>query len=92
MVRAMGKKVTVDGKEIDIYGGSIHYFRVHPAQWEDRLKKLKACGFNTVETYIAWNIHEPQKGKFEFSGICDFEEFLRLAQKTGLYAIVRPGP
>ena len=32
MVRAMGKKVTVDGKEIDIYGGSIHYFRVHPAR------------------------------------------------------------
>ena len=92
MLQATGKKFTLDGKEIDIYSGSIHYFRVHPAQWEDRLLKLKACGFNAVETYIAWNLHEPQKGKFDFSGICDIEKFLRLSQKIGLWAIVRPGP
>lgn len=92
MVETKGKKIVLDGKEIDFYCGSVQYFRIHPAQWEDRLLKLKACGFNAVETYLAWNLHEPQKGAFNFSGICDFENFLTLAQKIGLYAVVRPGP
>ncbi|MCZ4152056.1 hypothetical protein BZG21_47600, partial [Escherichia coli] len=29
-----------------IISGAIHYFRVVPEYWEDRLLKLKACGFN----------------------------------------------
>ena len=92
MTQIKGNKIIVDGKETQIYSGSIHYFRIHPDQWEDRLLKLKACGFNTVETYIAWNMHEPRKGEFCFSGMCDVGRFLSLAQKVGLYAIVRPGP
>ena len=92
MIEITGNRIKIDGRDLQIYSGSIHYFRVHPSQWEDRLLKLKACGFNTVETYVAWNLHEPKKGHFDFSGICDIEEFLRLSQKTGLYAIVRPGP
>ena len=55
MIQIEGNKILIDGKETQIYSGSIHYFRIHPDQWEDRLLKLKACGFNTVETYIAWN-------------------------------------
>lgn len=53
---------------------------------------LKALGFNTVETYVPWNLHEPQKGEFQFEGILDLEKFLTLAQKLVLYAIVRPSP
>ena len=26
--------------------GSVHYFRIHPAYWQDRLLKLRAGGFN----------------------------------------------
>lgn len=52
----------LDGQPYRIISGAIHYFRVVPEYWEDRLLKLKACGFNTVETYIAWNVHEPQEG------------------------------
>ncbi|NLM50774.1 MAG: beta-galactosidase, partial [Clostridiaceae bacterium] len=51
-----------DGEKIRIFSGAIHYFRVMPQYWEDSLKKLKACGFNTVETYIPWNVHEPREG------------------------------
>ena len=47
----------LDGKPFTILSGTIHYFRVVPEYWEDRLKKLKACGFNTVETYTCWNLH-----------------------------------
>ena len=38
------------GKEFHIYSGAMHYFRIPPQYWEDRLQKLKAAGFNTVET------------------------------------------
>ena len=63
-----------------------------PEYWEDRLRKLKLAGFNTVETYVCWNLHEPKKGVFDFSGMLDIVRFLRIAQELGLYAIVRPGP
>ncbi|GFS10433.1 beta-galactosidase [Elysia marginata] len=59
-----------------IFSGSIHYFRVVPEYWMDRLKKLKACGLNTVETYVAWNLHEPSPGKFDFEGILNLSWLL----------------
>lgn len=82
----------LDGKPFRIYSGSIHYFRSLPEQWKSHMERLKALGFNTVETYCAWNLHEPQPGKFDFSGRLDLERFLNTAQELGLYAIVRPGP
>ena len=82
----------MDGKSFRIYSGSMHYFRIMPEYWEDRLRKLKAAGFNTVETYVCWNMHEPQKGKFDFTGRFDIRRFIKTAQEVGLYAIVRPGP
>lgn len=82
----------LEGKKFNIYSGTIHYFRIMPQYWRDRLLKLKACGFNTVETYVPWNMHEYKKGEFNFSGILDIEKFLDIAKDVGLYAIVRPGP
>ena len=82
----------LDGKPFQIISGAIHYFRVVPEYWQDRLEKLKNMGCNTVETYIPWNLTEPKKGEFNFEGICNFERFLDIAQKLGLYAIVRPSP
>lgn len=51
----------MNGESFRIYSGSMHYFRIMPEYWEDRLKKLKAAGFNTVETYVCWNMHEPKR-------------------------------
>lgn len=82
----------LNGKPFKIYSGAMHYFRTLPEYWEDRLTKLKLAGFNTVETYVCWNLHEPKKGQFDFSGMLDIIRFLKTAQKLGLYAIVRPGP
>ena len=82
----------LNGEPFQIISGAIHYFRVVPAYWRDRLEKLKAVGCNTVETYIPWNIHEPQKGKFCFDGMRDVVRFVRLAQELGLYVILRPSP
>ncbi|MDE7029373.1 MAG: beta-galactosidase [Lachnospiraceae bacterium] len=82
----------LDGKPFQVISGSIHYFRVVPEYWRDRLEKLKAMGCNTVETYIAWNVHEPKKGVFDFSGRFDLVRFVRTAQELGLYVILRPSP
>lgn len=82
----------LDGKPFKIMAGAIHYFRVHPADWHQSLYNLKALGFNTVETYVPWNLHEPQPGKFNFEGLCDVEAFLSEAASLGLWAIVRPSP
>ena len=82
----------LNGKTFKILSGAIHYFRIPPCDWEHSLYNLKALGFNTVETYVPWNLHEPQKGEFHFEGILDLERFLTLSQDLGLYAIVRPSP
>ena len=82
----------LDGKPFKIISGAIHYFRIVPEYWRDRLEKLKAMGANTVETYVPWNMHEPQKGQFRFDGMLDIKKFILLAQELGLYVIVRPSP
>ncbi|XP_027435968.1 beta-galactosidase-1-like protein 3 isoform X1 [Zalophus californianus] len=83
---------TLGGHKFLIFGGSIHYFRVPREYWRDRLLKLKACGFNTLTTYVPWNLHEPERGKFDFSGNLDLEAFVLMAEEIGLWVILRPGP
>jgi len=82
----------LDGKPFRILAGAMHYFRVPPTYWQDRLLKLRAMGLNTVETYVAWNLHEPQPGTLRFDAGLDLVRYLTIAAELGLYAIVRPGP
>ena len=85
-------KVWLDGREFVLLSGAIHYFRTLPEQWRDRMQMLKSCGFNTVETYAAWHLHEKQEGEFDFSQRLDLAAFIRLAGEMGLMVILRPGP
>ncbi len=82
----------LNGEPFKIISGAIHYFRIVPEYWLDRLEKLKAMGCNTVETYIPWNMHEKEKGQFNFSGMLDIVKFVKTAQELGLYVILRPTP
>lgn len=91
-LKVQGNDFMYEGSPLRIFSGSIHYFRVVPEYWRDRLLKLKACGFNTVETYVAWNVHEPEEGNFVFNGLGDIEQFIRTAGELGLHVIVRPSP
>ncbi len=61
-----GSEFYKDGERVKIISGAVHYFRNMPATWEDIFLKLKAMGCNCVETYCAWNMHEKEKGKFDF--------------------------
>ena len=84
--------ILINGKKTQIISGAIHYFRIPKNDWKDRLLKLKECGFNCVETYTIWSMHEKKEGEFDFSDNLDLARFLDLAKELGLYAIVRPGP
>ncbi|GAA3075416.1 MULTISPECIES: beta-galactosidase family protein [Actinomycetes] len=82
-----------DGAPHRILAGAVHYFRVHPDQWRDRLRRLAAMGANTVDTYVAWNAHQPREGEpADFTGGLDLGRFIDLAGELGLDVIVRPGP
>ena len=82
----------LDGRPFRILSGALHYFRVHPDSWADRIEKARQMGLNTIETYVPWNAHSPRPGTFDTSGMLDLERFLREVADAGLYAIVRPGP
>lgn len=91
-MKFVGEKITIDGEETLLVSGAMHYFRTLPEQWEDRLDKIVDAGFNCVETYVPWNLHEPKENEYNFSGMLDIERFLKLAEEKGLYVILRPSP
>ncbi len=82
----------LDGRPFRILSGALHYFRVHPDLWADRIDKARRMGLNTIETYVPWNAHAPEPGVFDLTGGLDLDRFLRLVADAGMYAIVRPGP
>ena len=87
-----GKNFYLDGEKYTVISGAMHYFRIPREYWHDRLLKLKECGFNTVETYTCWNLHEPKENVFDFTANLDIAEYIRTAKELGLNVIVRPGP
>ena len=86
------KTFLLNGNPFVVKAAEIHYPRIPREYWDHRIKMAKALGMNTVCIYIFWNIHEQTEGNFNFTGNNDVAEFCRLAQKNGMYVIVRPGP
>jgi len=82
----------LDGAPFVIRSGEMHYPRVPRPYWRDRMRKMKALGLNTLCTYVFWNLHEPQPGKFDFADNLDLAEYLRTAHIEGLWVLLRPGP
>ena len=92
-----GSSLKIEGKDVFIYSAAFHYFRTPKELWRDRFTKIKAAGFNTIETYIPWNLSELNKpanindySQVDFS---DLKEWLNMAQNEfGFYTVLRPGP
>ncbi|CAJ0581957.1 unnamed protein product, partial [Mesorhabditis spiculigera] len=88
-----GRQFLLDGKPFRYMSGEIHYFRIHPDQWEDRLKRVRALGFNAIQYYIPWNYHQPDSEDTAiFSGSRNFTRFSEIAMKLGMYTLLRTGP
>jgi hypothetical protein len=87
---------TIEGKDTFIFSGAFHYFRCPKELWNDRFDKIKAAGFNTVETYAAWNAQEPEMPSsvddYSKVNLKDLDDWLTMAEAHGLYVILRPGP
>ena len=82
----------LNGKPFVVKAAEVHYPRIPQPYWEQRILSCKALGMNTLCLYVFWNLHEQQEGQFDFTGNNDLAAFCRLAQKHGMYVIVRPGP
>ncbi len=90
--QAGDKTFLLNGKPFVVKAAEVHYPRIPQPYWEHRIKMCKALGMNTLCLYVFWNIHEQREGEFDFTGNNDVAAFCRLAQKNGMYVIVRPGP
>ena len=87
-----GRGFLINGQRTFIVSGGLDYARMPRELWRDRLLRLQRAGFNTVQTDVCWNLHEPREGQWDFSGARDLAAFLQLVHEMGLYAVVRPGP
>ena len=94
--KIVGDHFEMDGEPFTYVSGSFHYFRQEPGpdyvNWENTIKKMANGGLNAIQTYVAWNIHEPRKGEFNFDGIANIDRFLSIAEKYNMYVIFPPGP
>ena len=72
-----------------LLSGDFHYFRTVPDGWRRRLKLMKDFGLTAVTTYVAWNVHEPERGVYNFDGIGDFPRFLKECDEEGLKVVLR---
>ncbi|KAI9996258.1 hypothetical protein PInf_013641 [Phytophthora infestans] len=82
----------IDGKQTLLLGGSIHYPRSSPGEWEQLLREAKRDGLNHIEMYVFWNLHEQERGVFNFAGNANITRFYELAAEVGLFLHVRFGP
>ncbi|WP_343746785.1 beta-galactosidase family protein [Chitinophaga sp.] len=82
----------LDGKPFQMISGEIHYLRVPRESWRDRVRMAKAMGLNTIGTYVFWNMHEPEQGRYDFSGNNDVAAFVKICKEEGMWVILRPSP
>jgi beta-galactosidase len=82
----------LDGKPFQMISAEMHYPRIPREAWRQRMKMARAMGINTIGTYVFWNLHEPRKGKYDFSGNNDIAAFIRTAREEGLWVVLRPSP
>ncbi|KAL5561196.1 hypothetical protein UlMin_030943 [Ulmus minor] len=87
-----GRSLIINGKRELLFSGSIHYPRSTPDMWPDLITKAKHGGLNVIQTYVFWNVHEPEKGKFNFEGKYDLVKFIKLIAEHGMYVTLRVGP
>src|SRR5512144_1917828 len=55
-------------------------------RWSEDLQKIKGLGFNTVRTWVEWNVGEPREGEYHLENL---DLLLKLANEAGLKVIVQ---
>ncbi|CAN4098506.1 unnamed protein product [Withania somnifera] len=86
------KAVIVNGQRRILISGSIHYPRSTSEMWPDLIQKAKEGGVDVIQTYVFWNGHEPEQGKYYFEERYDLVKFIKIVHQAGLYVHLRVGP
>jgi len=86
------RSFTINGKPTWVFSGDVEYWRMPRELWRDRLMRVKRSGYNSVTSYVAWNLHEPVQGQWHFEDNLDLDAWLSLIDSLGMYSIVRAGP
>ena len=86
------KGLILDGKHIIPVMGEIHYSRVPESEWRREIHKMKAGGINIISTYIFWIHHEPEEGKWNWSGNHNLRRFVRICAEENVMLVLRLGP
>ncbi|MDP8218851.1 MAG: beta-galactosidase [Candidatus Theseobacter exili] len=91
-----GNSFVKDKKPMFFLSGEVHYFRIARDLWPLHLDRLKESGVRGVTTYVPWFWHEPEEGKFDFTGQTvpetDIAGFLDLCAERDLLVGLKPGP
>ena len=87
-----GTHLCKDGVPFQVISASFHFFRSHPSEWARRLSLIKACGFNTISTYLPWFLLEPFPTQFSTAAGLDVVQFVKEAAAAGLLVSIRAGP
>ncbi|GFY85422.1 glycosyl hydrolase family 35 protein [Actinidia rufa] len=87
-----GRSLIINGQRKILFSGSIHYPRSTPDMWPALISQAKDGGLDVIQTYVFWNLHEPQPGQYDFSGSRDIVRFIKEIEAQGLYASLRIGP
>jgi beta-galactosidase len=85
----------LDGREVPLWSGALHYFRTERGHWRRALESLRELGLCMVESYVPWGLHETVDGGFDFGARnpnLDLPAFIDLAGELGLWVFLRPGP
>jgi hypothetical protein len=95
-VRIAEKKVWVDNVSIPLLSGEVHYWRLDPANWQPVLRRAREMGLQVIATYVCWDFHEIEPGRYDFRGETDprrdLLHFLDLLTAEEFWIILRPGP
>jgi hypothetical protein len=84
--------LTIGGKPVIPIMGEFHFSRYPRQYWDESIKKMKAGGITVIATYVFWNLHEEEEGKFVWTGDKNLRAFIELCKKNDVYAVVRIGP
>ena len=87
--------LVVDGRYRPLVSAEFHFWRQQARFWSPTLAAIAEAGIELVSTFVCWDFHELDPGRFDFSGETaperDLIGFLELCAERQLGVILRPG-
>src|SRR5262249_61201236 len=95
-VRLAERRIWVGDQSRALLSGEVHFWRLDPSVWQAVLQRVRELGLEIVSTYVCWDFHEVEVGRFDFSGETNPRRnmvgFLELAAHEGFWGVLRPRP